>query len=198
MTENVVWQGLSVTKERRYEVTGHKACILWFTGLSGSGKSTLANAVEESLHREGRLTYLLDGDNIRHGLNRDLGFSTEDRMENIRRIGEVARLFCDAGLIVLTSFISPFQKDRDQVRSLVGRGEFVEIFVTCSLDTCEKRDPKGMYKKARAGEIREFTGIDSPYEEPENPEIVINTEEQTVEDSLDKIITYLKERGIIG
>ncbi|MDP7422568.1 MAG: adenylyl-sulfate kinase [bacterium] len=198
MTENVVWQGLSVTKERRYEVTGHKACILWFTGLSGSGKSTLANAVEESLHREGRLTYLLDGDNIRHGLNRDLGFSTEDRMENIRRIGEVARLFCDAGLIVLTSFISPFQKDRDQVRSLVERGEFVEIFVTCSLDTCEKRDPKGMYKKARAGEIREFTGIDSPYEEPENPEIVINTEEQTVEDSLDKIITYLKERGIIG
>ncbi len=198
MTENVVWQGLSVTKERRYEVTGHKACILWFTGLSGSGKSTLANAVEESLHREGRLTYLLDGDNIRHGLNRDLGFSTEDRMENIRRIGEVARLFCDAGLIVLTSFISPFQKDRDQVRSLVGRGEFVEIFVKCSLDTCEKRDPKGMYKKARAGEIREFTGIDSPYEEPENPEIVINTEEQTVEDSLDKIITYLKERGIIG
>jgi adenylylsulfate kinase len=198
VTENVVWQGLSVTKERRYEVTGHKACILWFTGLSGSGKSTLANAVEESLHREGRLTYLLDGDNIRHGLNRDLGFSTEDRMENIRRIGEVARLFCDAGLIVLTSFISPFQKDRDQVRSLVERGEFVEIFVTCSLDTCEKRDPKGMYKKARAGEIREFTGIDSPYEEPENPEIVINTEEQTVEDSLDKIITYLKERGIIG
>ena len=150
------------------------------------------------MHREGRLTYLLDGDNIRHGLNRDLGFSTEDRMENIRRIGEVARLFCDAGLIVLTSFISPFQKDRDQVRSLVERGEFVEIFVTCSLDTCEKRDPKGMYKKARAGEIREFTGIDSPYEEPENPEIVINTEEQTVEDSLDKIITYLKERGIIG
>ena len=196
MTENVVWQGLAVTKERRYEVTGHKACILWFTGLSGSGKSTLANAVEEALYRQGRLTYLLDGDNVRHGLNCDLGFSADDRTENIRRVGEVARLFCDAGLIVLTSFISPFQKDRDQVRSLVGRGEFVEIFVKCSLDTCEKRDPKGMYQKARAGEIKEFTGLDSPYEEPENPELTVDTEKLSLDESTELVITYLTDLGI--
>ena len=197
MSAHVVWHQHRITRQDRQRITGQKPCILWFTGLSGSGKSTLANAVEAALHLQGRLTYILDGDNIRHGLNKNLGFSDEDRSENIRRIGEVAKLFIDAGLIVLTAFISPFIADRDQVRSLVKEGEFVEIYVRCSLDICEERDPKGMYKQARAGIIKEFTGIDSPYEKPEQPEIVVDTQSRSLEESVEQVLSCLKTRGFI-
>lgn len=197
MSTNVVWHQHKVTSNDRQKITGQKPCILWFTGLSGSGKSTIANAVEAALHSQGRLTYILDGDNIRHGLNKNLGFSDEDRSENIRRIGEVAKLFVDAGLIVLTAFISPFRADRDRVRSLVEEGEFIEIYVQCPLDSCEERDPKGMYKQARAGIIKEFTGIDSPYEKPAQPEIVVDTENWSIEQSVQHIMDYLKKRKIV-
>lgn len=186
-----------ITRKDREKLNGHKSFILWFTGLSGSGKSTLSHKVEEKLHEMGVHTYVLDGDNIRQGLNKDLGFSEEDRRENIRRIGEVAKLFVDAGVAVLTAFISPYRRDREFVRNLVDEGDFIEVYVKCPLEVCEQRDPKGLYKKARAGEIKNFTGIDDPYEEPENPEIVVETDKMSVEQCVDKIIDYLIENNYI-
>ncbi len=194
---NIVWHPSLIKKEDREKLLGQKGVIIWFTGLSGSGKSTLAHAVEEMLHKKGKLTYVLDGDNIRHGLNKNLGFSPEDREENIRRIGEVAKLFTDAGIITMTAFISPYRKDRNKARSLLNDGEFIEVFVKVPLDVAEQRDPKGLYKKARAGEIKEFTGIDAPYEEPINPELVIDTSELTLEESAQTVINYLREKGIL-
>jgi adenylylsulfate kinase len=191
LSTNIVWHDTKITKEQRSSLTNQKPCVLWFTGLSGSGKSTIANAVEEKLYKNGNFTYLLDGDNIRHGLNKDLGFSEEDRVENIRRIGEVSKLFVDAGLIVLSAFISPFRKDRDFVRSLVKVGEFIEIFIDTPIEECEKRDPKGLYKKARNGEIKNFTGIDSPYEPPVNSEIHIKNVNISVDEASDAVINYL-------
>ncbi|HET6872384.1 MAG TPA: adenylyl-sulfate kinase [Sporolactobacillaceae bacterium] len=194
---HIVWHAASVTKEDRQKKSGQKSVILWFTGLSGSGKSTLANAVEAELFNQDKRTYLLDGDNIRSGLNANLGFSDEDRKENIRRIGEVAKHFVDSNAIVLTAFISPFREDREMVRKRVESGEFLEVYVQCSLEACEARDPKGLYKKARAGEIKAFTGIDSPYEAPIKPDLIVNTELETIEESTQKVITFLKESGII-
>lgn len=197
VTKNIFWHQTTITKEDRQKRNGHKSCVLWFTGLSGAGKSTLANAVEQKLFQLGVQSYVLDGDNIRHGLNKGLGFSEEDRKENIRRIGEVAKLFVDSGLITCTAFISPFREDRNNVRNILEPGEFIEIYTKCSLDVCEDRDPKGLYKKARNGEIPDFTGISSPYEEPENPEIVIETDKLSIEESVDVILNYLKEQGIL-
>lgn len=198
MTEHIYEHKHKLTKAERSAIKGHKPFALWFTGLSGSGKSTLANEVEYILNKEYRVhTYLLDGDNIRKGLNKDLGFSQEDREENIRRISEVVKLFVDAGLVVLTAFISPYRKDRDFARSLLEDGEFIEIYVKAPLEVCEERDPKGLYKKARAGEIKNFTGIDDPYEEPINPEIVVETDKLSVEESVEKILNYLEEKGYI-
>lgn len=194
---NIVWHEATVSKEARQQKNGHKSAILWFTGLSGAGKSTLANALEHRLHAEGIHTYLLDGDNVRHGLNRDLGFSAADRSENIRRIAEVARLFVDAGTIVLTAFISPYQADRQLARSLVEEGEFIEVFVDCSLEKCEERDPKGLYRKARAGEIPDFTGISAPYEAPQAAEIVIASDRQSIAQSVEQIYDYLFTNGYL-
>ncbi|RNB80572.1 adenylyl-sulfate kinase [Brevibacillus nitrificans] len=196
-TANIVWHPTTVTKEDRQKRAGHKSCVIWFTGLSGAGKSTLANAVEHELHQRGLASYVLDGDNIRHGLNRGLGFSAEDRKENIRRIGEVAKLFVDAGVITLTAFISPYLEDRALARSLVAEGEFIEVYVKCSLEECERRDVKGLYEKARKGEIGQFTGISSPYEEPIAPELVIESGTLSVEQSVATVIDYLHQRGII-
>jgi adenylylsulfate kinase len=187
-----------ITRKDREGMKGHKSFILWFTGLSGSGKSTLSHRVEEKLFEMGVHTYVLDGDNIRMGLNKDLGFSEEDRRENIRRIGEVAKLFVDAGIVVLTAFISPYRRDRDFVRSLVEEGDFIEIYVKCSLEVCEKRDPKGLYKKARAGIIKNFTGIDDPYEEPLDPEVVVETDKMSIDECVDKIVGYLVDRGLVN
>jgi len=195
---NIIWHEATITRADREKQNGHKSAILWFTGLSGAGKSTLAHAVEDRLHQLNERTYVLDGDNIRHGLCKDLGFSDADRTENIRRIGEVAKLFVDGGVIALTAFISPFRSDRDAVRALVEEGDFIEVYCQADLDTCESRDPKGLYKKARAGEIPEFTGINSPYEEPLNPEIVVNTAAQSIEESVEQVIAVLKERGIVA
>ncbi len=187
-----------VSRQDRSEIKGHRPAVLWFTGLSGSGKSTIANAVEQRLNQSYHAhTYLLDGDNIRTGLNRGLGFSQEDREENIRRIGEVARLFVDAGLIVLTAFISPYRADRERVRALLPEGEFIEVYVRCPLDVCEQRDPKGLYRKARAGQIPEFTGISSPYEEPLHPELALNSGAFSVEECAAQVILYLQTRGIL-
>jgi adenylylsulfate kinase len=194
---NVTWHEHKVTRKEREELLGQKGVILWFTGLSGSGKSTVANEVAYKLHTMGRLTYVLDGDNIRHGLNKNLGFSPEDRNENIRRISEVANLFADAGTIAITAFISPYRKYRNFCRELVGQGRFVEIFCKASLDTCEKRDTKGLYKKAREGIIKDFTGINAPYEEPEDPELIVDTDIETVEESADKVMKKLEELMII-
>ena len=196
-SSNVVWHAHQVTHADRVGQMGQKPCILWFTGLSGSGKSTLANALEGELFRAGHHSYLLDGDNVRHGLNKDLGFSEEDRVENIRRIGEVAKLFVDSGLIVLTAFISPFRADRDLVRGLVGDGAFIEVYVKAPLDVCESRDPKGLYKKARSGEIKHFTGIDSPYEAPEKPEIEIDTGAEDLSACTGRLLDFLVERGAV-
>ena len=193
--ENIVWHEHHVSKEERSKLKAQKSCILWFTGLSGSGKSTIANAVESKLLEFQKHTYLLDGDNIRMGLNRGLGFSNEDRVENIRRIGEVAKLFVESGIIVLTAFISPFISDRKHVRDLVEDGEFIEIFVDTPLEVCESRDPKGLYEKARRGEISNFTGIDSPYEKPVSAEIVIKNDGISVEDAAKKVIEYLQRKG---
>ena len=190
-SSNVVWCETDITKERRNQLNKQQSAILWFTGLSGSGKSTVANAVEEYLHRHSIRTYILDGDNVRHGLNGDLGFSDDDRKENIRRIGEVSKLFIDAGVMVLTSFISPFKEDRSFVRNIVHDHEFIEIHVKCPLNVCEQRDVKGLYEKARKGEIKKFTGIDSPYEEPDSPEISIDTSALTIEESVGVIIDFL-------
>lgn len=194
---NIVWHPSLITKEDREKLLKQKGCVIWFTGLSGSGKSTLAHAVEEKLYKMGHLTFVLDGDNIRHGLNKNLGFSPEDREENIRRIGEVAKLFAQAGVITMTAFISPYRKDRDKARALLNDGEFIEVFVKVPLEVAEQRDPKGLYKKARAGEIKQFTGIDAPYEEPLNPELVIDTSKLSLEESADMVINYLKEKSII-
>lgn len=195
--ENIVWHNQSITKEKRLTLLNQKPCILWFTGLSGSGKSTIANAVELELFKRGRKTYLLDGDNVRHGLNKDLGFSEQDRIENIRRIGEVAKLFVDSGLIVLTAFISPFKSDRQVARSLVKYDEFIEVFIDTPLEVCEQRDPKGLYKKARDGAIKNFTGISSPYEAPEEPQIHIKTDEHSIEECVDIVINYLIKFGYV-
>lgn len=195
--ENLVWHMHNLTKEQRARSKGQRSCILWFTGLSGSGKSTLANGLESRLFEMGCHTYLLDGDNIRHGLNSDLGFDDKSRVENIRRVGEVAKLFVDSGIIVLCAFISPFIQERKQVRSIVNEGEFIEIFVDAKLDICEKRDPKGLYKKARKGEIKNFTGIDSLYEIPINPEIHLINDQENIKNSIDKMVRYLGENGYI-
>ena len=194
-TPNIVFHPHSVDKSARARLKEQKPCILWFTGLSGSGKSTIANAVESMLWERGKHTYLLDGDNIRTGLNKGLGFSDEDRVENLRRIGEVAKLFVDAGTIVLTAFISPFRSERQRVRDLVEEGEFIEVFVDTPLEVCESRDPKGLYKKARAGEIPDFTGIDSPYEAPESPEIHILNDRLPVEEAATQVVDYLEKKG---
>ncbi|RWR12545.1 adenylyl-sulfate kinase [Siminovitchia fortis] len=190
---NLIWHESEVSKSDRRELKRHKSAILWFTGLSGSGKSTISSALEKELYIHGIHTYRLDGDNIRQGLNKDLGFSPEDRTENIRRIGEVSKLMVDAGLFALTAFISPYQGDRTLVRELVEPDEFIEIYVKASVETCEERDPKGLYKKARAGEIKGFTGIDAPYEEPAHPEITIDTNVLNVEEAVEAIVDYLKE-----
>jgi bifunctional enzyme CysN/CysC len=197
-SQNIHWQATEVDKDARARQNGHRPCVLWMTGLSGSGKSTIANVVERELHALGARTYLLDGDNVRHGLNKDLGFTAADRVENIRRVGEVARLMVDAGLIVITAFISPFRSERRLARSMVDDREFVEIFVDTPLGVVEKRDPKGLYRKARRGELKNFTGIDSPYEVPETPEIHIRTEELDAEASAAKIIAYLRDAGVLG
>ncbi len=197
-SKNLYWHKGKVSISDRENANGHKSACLWFTGLSGSGKSTLALEVEAELFKLGIQTYILDGDNVRHGLNKDLSFSETDRKENIRRIGEVAKLFVDAGIIVLTAFISPFVNDREQVRKLLPEGKFIEIFVDCDLETCEARDPKGLYKKARANEIKDFTGISSPYEKPVNPEIIIdNGKNSDLNKNIAKIISHLKSKRII-
>lgn len=199
MTKNLTWHSTKINKEDRSKLNGHNAACIWLTGLSGSGKSTLAVELESELYKLGVHSYILDGDNIRLGLNKDLGFSDEDREENIRRIGEVAKLFVDAGLIVITAFISPFRKDRDNVRKLFDKNQFIEIFVDCDLKTCEERDPKGLYKKARQGEIKDFTGIDSPYEEPLNPELKLYNDSSTkVSENVKKIIDHLRKKKIIN
>lgn len=192
--QNTVWHDSIITRAARETLNEHRGGILWFTGLSGSGKSTLAHAVEETLHRQGVRTFVLDGDNVRQGLCKDLGFSEEDRTENIRRIGEVSKLMMDAGVLVLTAFISPFRQDRNIVRELVANGDFIEIFCDAPLSVCEDRDPKGLYKKARAGDIPEFTGISSPYEAPEAAEITLNTGEDTLEDCVRQVIDYLSRQ----
>ncbi len=197
VSSNVVWHHATIDRQRREALNGHKSVILWFTGLSGSGKSTLAHAVEEQLYEMKCRTFVLDGDNIRHGLCGDLGFSDDDRVENIRRIGEVAKLFLEAGVITLTAFISPFRSDRERVRNLVPHGDFLEIYCRCPLEICEERDVKGLYKKARAGEIKAFTGIDSPYEEPLAPELAVDTGSESLEESTVKVIELLKSRGIL-
>ena len=195
---NIVWHDHNITKTEHSLQKQQKPCIIWFTGLSGSGKSTIANALESKLYEMGKHTYLLDGDNVRHGINKDLGFSDKDRVENIRRIGEVSKLFVNAGIIVLSAFISPFRSDRTIARTLVESDEFIEVFVDTHLNICEQRDPKGLYEKARAGEIPAFTGISSPYEAPVNPEIHIITPESNVDDSIKKIITYLEQKGYLN
>jgi adenylylsulfate kinase len=194
---NVVWHHATVTRKRREEMNGHKSIILWFTGLSNSGKSTIAHAAEEQLHTMGCRTFVFDGDNVRHGLCADLGFSREDRDENIRRVGEMSKLFTEAGVIALTAFISPFRAERNRVRSLVPEGDFLEIYCKCPLEVCEQRDVKGHYKKARAGEIKEFTGISSPYEEPVHPDLVLTTDAMSVEQCVDAVVELLKQRGVI-
>ena len=193
---NITWHQSEIDQAAREELLKQKGCVIWFTGLSGSGKSTVANQVAAHLHQSGRITYVLDGDNIRHGLNKNLGFSPEDRQENIRRIGEVAKLFADAGLITTTAFISPYRQDRDAVRDIMSSDRFIEVFVDCPLEVCENRDPKGLYKKARAGELKGFTGIDAPYEAPQSPELVVNTNELDVAGCTEQVIAYLMEHGL--
>lgn len=197
--ENVYWQKTRVSREDRERARGHRGAVLWFTGLSASGKSTLAALTEEKLHRAGYSTFMLDGDNVRHGLNRDLGFEPEDRDENIRRVGEVARLFAEAGTIVTTAFISPYVRERQSVRERMQRpDDFVEIFVKCPLGICIERDPKGLYERARSGEIDNFTGIDAPYQAPQDPEITVETAEQSPEECVERILDYLREHGYIS
>jgi len=188
---NVVWQCYAVDRARRSQLNGHKSVLVWFTGLSGSGKSTIAHAVEQLLYERGIHTYVLDGDNVRHGLNADLGFSEDDRRENIRRVGEVGKLLVDAGLVVLATFISPFRQDRQRVRDLMAEGEFLEVYVRCDLETCKRRDPKGLYAKALAGDITDFTGIDSPYEEPDSPELVVDTSRESVDQAAQRVVDLL-------
>ncbi|MEW8625374.1 MAG: adenylyl-sulfate kinase [Candidatus Thiodiazotropha sp.] len=197
MDDNIVWHQATVTRDRREKMNLHRAKLLWFTGLSGSGKSTLAHALEERLHQRGCRTYVFDGDNVRHGLCNDLGFSVEDRTENIRRIGEMSKLFVDAGVIALTAFISPIRDDRNKARELFAEDDFIEVYIKASIETCESRDVKGLYKKAREGIIKNFTGISSPYEEPENPEIIVDTENREVDECVDSLLAALEEQGVI-
>jgi adenylylsulfate kinase len=192
---NIVWHSGKVDRAMREQILGQKAKVLWFTGLSGSGKSTLANALEEKLNKSGKLTYLLDGDNLRFGINSDLGFSLEDRAENIRRVSEISKLFVDSGTITLCTFVSPTRTVREKVRDSLG-DDFIEIYVKCSIDECKERDPKGLYKKAVAGEISDFTGIDSPYEHPLSPEITLDTEKHSIDELTDIMLSYLSERGV--
>jgi adenylylsulfate kinase len=196
--ENLTWHIGEVDRDARATAHGHRGAVLWLTGLSGSGKSTIGHRVERMLIDRGAFAYVLDGDNIRHGLNRDLGFAPEDRVENIRRIGEVARLFADAGGLVLSAFISPYRQDRDRVRALMGPGEFIEVFVDTPLEICEARDPRGLYKKARAGEISNFTGLDAPYEAPENPEVHLETAKLSVDEAAAQVVRYLEQHQILG
>ena len=195
--KDIVWHDHKITRAERAANKNQKPCLLWFTGLSGSGKSTIANALDVALHERGYHTFLLDGDNVRHGLCSDLGFSDDDRVENIRRIGEVSKLFADSGLIVLSAFISPFVSDRRLVRKLFPAGEFIEVFMDTPLDTCEDRDPKGLYKKARAGEIKSFTGIGSPYETPPHPELRLDTSTMSIEECVETLINHLGRNGLI-
>ena len=198
-SRNIFWHEGDITRKDRERLGGHRGACLWFTGLSGSGKSSIARETENLLYEQGVRTYVLDGDNIRHGLNNDLGFSPEDRNENIRRIGEVSKLFVDAGIIVMTAFISPYIKDRDRARNIMEEGTFIEIYVEADLETCEERDPKGLYKKARVGEIKEFTGISAPYESPPKPELIINTTLGTsVSNNAKKVIDYLKSNNYLS
>lgn len=194
---HITWHESGTSAEERAALNGHQAALLWFTGLSGSGKSTLANGVARALHERGVHTYVLDGDNVRHGLNRDLTFAPEDRVENIRRIGEVARLFVDAGLVAMTAFISPYREDRERARAIVGE-RFIEVHVDCDVAVCEARDPKGLYQKARAGEIKDFTGISATYEAPENPELRVDTSKAPLEACVAAVVGYLEARGIVG
>lgn len=198
MADDIVWHDHKVVRSQRAENKNQKPCLLWFTGLSGSGKSTIANALDVALHNRGYHTFLLDGDNVRYGLCNDLGFSDEGRVENIRRIGEVSKLFADAGLIVLSAFISPFTSDRRLVRKLFPAGEFIEVLMDAPLETCESRDPKGLYQKARAGQIKHFTGIDSPYEAPSHPELRLDTSRMSVDDCVEALIAYLLQREMIA
>ena len=198
ISTDTVWHHATVTRARREQLNGHNSVIVWFTGLSGSGKSTLAHAVEEKLHQMGCRTFVFDGDNVRHGLCGDLNFSEEGRRENIRRIGEMAKLFVEAGVIALTAFISPFRADRERVRNLVPHGDFIEIYCQCPIEICEQRDVKGLYRRARAGEIRNFTGISSPYEEPENPELVVDTGSMPLELCVGQVIDHLQDCGVIS
>ena len=197
-TPNTIYHNATVTRQRREKLNNHKSVIIWFTGLSGSGKSTLAHSVEEELHKLGCRTFVLDGDNVRHGLSSNLTFSNDDRKENIRRIGEAAKLMMEAGVIAMTAFISPFKKDRNTVRQLLAQGDFIEIYCKASLETCESRDVKGLYKRARAGEIKNYTGIDSPYEAPNDPELVIGTDSEPLEESVTKVMSFLKSTEIIN
>lgn len=194
---NIKWHHGKITKEDRVKLLNQKGVTIWLTGLSGSGKSTIAVELEHALIENRHQAYILDGDNIRHGLNKNLGFSPEDRTENIRRIGEVAKLFTDAGIITITAFISPYREDRDAVRKLLNNGEFIEVYVKCPLDVCEERDTKGLYKKARAGEVKDFTGISAPYEEPLKPELTIDSSKLTVEESTRTVLNYLEEKGYV-
>ena len=194
---NIIYHAASVTRERRNQLNNHKSVVIWFTGLSGSGKSTLAHSVEEILFSKGCRTYVLDGDNVRHGLTSNLDFSDEDRKENIRRIGEVTKLMMEAGLIILTAFISPFREDRIAVRNLISDGDFIEIYCKASLETCEARDLKGLYKRARLGEIKNYTGINSPYEIPDNPELIIDIDKESLEESVSKIVSFLQTKSIV-
>ena len=194
---NVIYHQASVTRQRRNKLNDHHSVVLWFTGLSGSGKSTLAHSLEEKLFQKGCRTFVLDGDNVRHGLNSNLGFSEAGRTENIRRISEVSKLMLESGLIVMTAFISPFNKDRDEARKLISNDDFIEIYCKASLETCEARDVKGLYKRARAGEIKSYTGIDSPYEEPKNPELIIDTDNQSLGESVSIILSFLELKGIV-
>ena len=196
-TPNTVWHAATIRREHRQQQNGHGSAILWFTGLSGAGKSTLAHAVEERLHQLGCRTYVLDGDNVRHGLCGDLGFSAQDRTENIRRIGEVAKLMIDAGVITLTAFISPFRADRERVRGMVMHGEFIEIYCHCPVEVCETRDVKGLYQRARAGEVKDFTGISSPYEAPLKPELTVDTATQPLDACVTQVLDYLRGRGLL-
>lgn len=195
-SNNVVWHNMSIGQEHREKLINQKGLLLWFTGLSGSGKSTIADALNRELYKRKYLTYMLDGDNLRHGLNSDLGFSNEDRVENIRRVRELSRLFVDAGIVTITTFISPFKEDRQKVRELV-KSRFVEIFIDCDIEVCEKRDPKGLYKKAREGKIKDFTGIDSAYEKPENPEVTILSHKESIAESVENIIKFLEHNGYL-
>lgn len=198
VAENVVWHHATVTRQRRERLNGHRGGVIWFTGLSGSGKSTLGHAVEEELHRQGCRTIVLDGDNMRHGLCGDLGFSEADRHENIRRIGEVAKLFVEAGVVVLTAFISPFSADREKARRIVGERDFLEVYCRCPVEVCESRDVKGLYAKARAGIVTQFTGVSAPYEAPANPDLTVDTDSEGIEDCVRKVLAILEPRLMPG